>query len=72
MLKIFLSQLGKPHEIAAAIQALSGERCSVGSVYQWPYENKIPLRWRYYVAKLAKKKRVPKDSVPPEIQGYMQ
>lgn len=69
MLKQFLSQLGTPDEIAKALQAISGKKCTVGSVYQWPYENKIPDRWHYFVAKLAKQKNIKK--VPPEIKGYM-
>lgn len=70
MIKQFLSQLGKPKEIAAAITTMSGQKCTVGSVYQWPYENEIPQRWRYYVAKLAKSKKA--KNIPPEIKRYAQ
>lgn len=72
MIKDFLTQLGKTHEIAEALTAMSGRLVTVGSIYQWPYRGEVPERWRFHIAKLAKKKRIAKENVPEEVRGFMQ
>lgn len=70
MLKHFLTELGGPIAVAEALGDMTGQEVKANAVYQWPYRGEVPHRWRFYVAKLAKKKRI--KNVPPEIQGYMQ
>lgn len=72
MVKEFLSQLGTASEIASDLEKLSKRRCTATAVYQWPYEKKIAQKWCVWVAKLAKKKRIPRDSVPEEVAEFMQ
>lgn len=70
MIKEFIKNLGGFESVAVHLTTLTGKKVDINAVYQWPYRGQVPHRWRFYIAKLAKKKRI-KD-VPPELLGYMQ
>ncbi len=70
MLKNFMSELGGPRAIAAYLADATGKTVTVNAVYQWPYREEVPERWRFFIAKLAKKKKI--KEVPPEIRSFMQ
>lgn len=70
MVRPFLTQLGGPKAVADEVAAMSGNALKAKAVSQWGYEGTVPHRWRPFVAKLAKKKKI-KD-VPPEIRSFMQ
>lgn len=70
MLKQFIAELGGAALIAEWVSKMAPEPLSKRAVYQWPYDETIPHRWRFYVAKLAKKKKI--KEVPPEIASFMQ
>lgn len=74
IVKPFINVLGGPKAVAEAVNALadlheSDRALKPKSVSQWGCENTIPHRWRLYVAKLAKKKKI--KEVPPEIRSFM-
>lgn len=69
MLKTFLKELGGVSKVTADLQLVSGHEIEENAVYQWSYRDTIPHRWRFHVAKLAKKKKI-KD-VPPEVKEFM-
>ena len=69
MVKEFLSQIGTASEIAKALEAISGRRCTAAAVYEWPYKKRIADKWCPWVAKLAKKKKI--ANVPPEVRSFM-
>lgn len=70
MLKIFMAALGGPSKIASDLAEMSGRRVEINSVYQWPHRGKVPVRWCFYVGKLAKKKKI--KNVPAEVREFMQ
>lgn len=70
MLKQFIADLGGPEIVAAEVSKMAHASLNARAVYQWHYDHTIPHRWRFHVAKLAKKRRL-KD-VPPEIKAFMQ
>ena len=72
MLKTFLTNLGGVKAVAEGLTALTGHSVEENAVHQWPYRKSIPHRWRPWVAKLAKKKRLAKSDVPEEVRSFMQ
>lgn len=70
MIRPFIAKLGGPKIVATEVSADSRETLKPKSVSQWGLDGAIPHRWRLYLARLAKKKKI-KD-VPPEIRGFMQ
>lgn len=71
MVKEFIETLGGAESVAKAIAAMNAPNKSPSkrAVYQWHYDGTVPQRWCYFVAKLAKKKKI-KD-VPPEVRRFM-
>lgn len=54
------------------LQDISGKRCTAVSVHQWPYEGRIADKWAPWLARLAKKKRIAKETIPQEVRTFMQ
>lgn len=71
MLKNFIKALGGPEAVAKAIAGMNPPKGppSDRAVYQWHYDGTVPQRWCYFVAKIAKKKKV--TDVPPEVRSFM-
>lgn len=69
MINTFLNQLGGISYVAKALTELTGEPVKDNAVYQWPHRETIPHKWRFYLAKLAKKQRV--KTVPEELKPFM-
>lgn len=70
MLERFIKDLGGAALIAESVTALSGEKVSAGSIYNWPYRKNIPTRLRHFVARLAVEKAVAEDRWPPELAAF--
>lgn len=70
MLKQFINDLGGSEAIAEQVSKMAPQPLSKRAVYQWPYDGTIPHKWRFYLAKLAKKKRLSKGSVPEEVREF--
>ena len=63
----FIKKLGKVSDVARDLSAISGLKCSPGTVYRWLDRDTISYRWRPYVARLAQSKRA---KLPSILSGY--
>lgn len=61
----FLAKLGGGTEIAKWLTAETRSNVDREAVYKWQ-RNGVPLKWRFVLVKLAKRKRValPRDFIP--------